>query len=263
MASSLTRFLRKAAGIAAPIIGGTIGGPVGASIGGALGARVSGTGLSPLAGAVIGGLGAIAAPQITASAGTLLSRAGTALSGLLSPPGTTPLPQQEQLQQLSGPAGFMTTGLTPGGGFPGIPEAMGGEFIPAAAGLIGRGAGIAARGISRMAGNLVLSASGRIRGLMTQAGQFLSARRVMSGAKVLGLAGAASALGVGVDQLAQIVLQESTRHRRRGRGISASDLRRTRRTVRAITRMHRDLAELCGGAGFSRRRKLTPHVRPH
>jgi hypothetical protein len=158
---------------------------------------------------------------------------------------------------MTGGAPADTTGPTPGGGLQNVVyDQASGQFIPAAAGAMGgmisRGAAVAGGGV-RIIGNLIYSASGRIRGVMARGGQFLTAKRVYSGAKVLGLAAASGALGMSLDQLAQLVLQEATRRHRRGRGISGRDLRTTRRTTRTIIRMHAQLAQLCGQGGFRRR----------
>jgi hypothetical protein len=143
----------------------------------------------------------------------------------------------------------MTTG-TPGGGLQGVVyDQPSGQFVPTAAGAIARGV---IGGGARIIGNLIYSTTGRIRGVMARGGQFLTAKRVYSGAKVLGLAAASGALGVSVDQLAQVVLEQASRPRRRGRGISGRDLRTTRRTTRTIIRMHEQLAQLCGQGGFRR-----------
>jgi len=204
----------------------------------------------------------------------LLGRGATSLmsmAGVGAPPnGGQPIDSMPATLRPAG-GGFMTTGMVPSG--PVLMDDAGnivsgpsGAFMPTAAGAIGRGLGGAIGGISRMAGNLVLAASGRIRGLVTRAGQFLTARRVFSGVKVLGIAGASAALGVSIDQIAQIVLQESMRKRRGRRGISAAAMRTTRSTTRKIISMHHDLARLCGQAGFPRRRGARPPVtivQPH
>jgi len=194
---------------------------------------------------------------------------GSPTAGAAPPGGAQPM---DSMRRMPMPArnGFMGGGMMTAGMVPSGPVLMddagnivsgpSGAFMPTAgaAGMIGRGLGGLAGGISRMAGNLVIAASGRIRGIMTQAGQFVSARRVMSGAKVLGLAGTAAGFGIAIDQLAAVVLQESTRRPRRSRGISAASMRTTRRTTRQIIRMHRDLSQLCGQAGFARRRRAAP-----
>lgn len=248
----LRSFLKKAIRVAAPIAGAVFGGPIGGAIGGALGARVAGKSATSgalagalLAPAAVAGFGALRAgagfADIARTAGAAAT-AGGRLSPFLqaSPPGAPPLPQ----------ASAMSAQLVPVGGFPQLMDdsgriiSPGGGFVQTA--FPGLAAGAVAGGLTRMAGNLVLTAAGRIRGLITSGGQFLSARRVFSGAKILGITGASAVLGVGADQLAQIVLQESTRPRRRARGISAANLRTTRSVTRRIIGMHQDLSRLCG-----------------
>ena len=53
-----------------------------------------------------------------------------------------------------------------------------------------------------------------------------------------------NAAGIGVDQLARILIANPPKRRRR-RGISPRDLTTTRRTMRRITNMSRSLSELC------------------
>lgn len=264
----LRSFLKKAIRVAAPIAGAVFGGPIGGAIGGAIGARVAGRSATQgaLTGALLGpaavsGFGALRSgasiADIGRTIGTTLT-AGGRLSPLLqaSPPGAPALPQASSI-------------------------AMGGQLVPVGFGggqlmddsgrLIQTGAlGLGARaitgtlgGLTRMAGNLVMSAAGRIRGVIGLGGQFLTARRVFSGAQILGLAGASAALGITVDEVAQIVLQESTRRRGRARGITAVNLRTTKRVTGQIIRMGNNLRELCGQGGFVRRgfsRARSPRV---
>ncbi len=232
----------------------------GVAIGGALIAGGAGVG-TLLAGGTAGAAGTSALSSfggVSTFGSQLLAKGAAALgtklgiAGLAAPPDTTGLPGGMP----DAGAGFMSAGLTPttfdqfGTPVTGTP---GGGFMPVAAGpgvggMIGRGAAA----ISRMIGNLVFSASGRIRGVMSRAGQFISAKRLYSGAKVLGLEAAAAAAGITLAELAQVVFQESTRRRRRHRGISAADMKRTRSTTRKIIRMHADLAHLCSQAGMHR-----------
>ena len=53
-------------------------------------------------------------------------------------------------------------------------------------------------------------------------------------------------------ELAQMVLDSSTSSRR-GRGISAAQMRTTRRTIRSVTGLYRQIQSACGGAGMARR----------
>jgi hypothetical protein len=207
------------------------------------------------------GYGPVAAPAAAPSlTDSLLGAARRRLVNAVAPPSTGGAPTDTT-------GGVMPVSLTPGSPGGGLQNVVydqaTGQFIPAAAGMggmISRGAAVAGGGV-RILGNLIYSASGRIRGVMARGGQFLSAKRVYSGAKVLGLAAASGALGVSIDQLAQVVLEQASRPRRRGRGISGRDLRTTRRTTRTIIRMHSQLEQLCGQGGF--RRRARPRPRAH
>jgi len=87
------------------------------------------------------------------------------------------------------------------------------------------------------AGNLVLSSTGRIISVITAGGARIGRKRVVAIAKFLGINGAAAALGIGAVELAQMVVEETGRPRRR-RGITARDFATTRRTMTKIKSMH-------------------------
>jgi hypothetical protein len=73
-----------------------------------------------------------------------------------------------------------------------------------------------------------------------------AARFALRLARIIGIDGAANALGIDSGTATRLVGWTLVkRRRRRGRGISAADLRRTRSTVRKINRMNHDLAGLC------------------
>lgn len=261
--------LKKLFKLAAPIVGAAFGGPLGGAIGGALGGggvkgALTGALLAP---AAVGGFaalrqGASFADIARTVAGTLTTggpRFQTPAEQLFaptltqaSPPGAPPLPQATAMAM-----GGQLVPVGGGGGFPQLMDDSGRLVQTGAFGLAGRGFGAAAGGLARMAGNLVLSAAGRIRGVIGLGGQFISSKRVMSGAKILGLAGTSAALGIAVDEVAQIVLQESVK-RRRARGISAASLRTTRRVTRRIISMHQDLSRLCGQSFRLRSRVVRP-----
>lgn len=73
--------------------------------------------------------------------------------------------------------------------------------------------------------------------------------------RILGIAGAASALGVGVDELADYATRPV---RRPAKGISGRDLRVTRRTVSALNKHVAMMSQLCpprrGGRTIKRRK---------
>lgn len=71
-------------------------------------------------------------------------------------------------------------------------------------------------------------------------GRPVSARKIRDAAKFCGLETAASMFGITVEQVCQVVIAKQ----RRRRGISASDLRRTRSTIRKINTMRKSLKKL-------------------
>lgn len=84
------------------------------------------------------------------------------------------------------------------------------------------------------------------------AGKRITTRDVVSAAKHCGLELAASSFGVSVEDVCFVVVQGT--RRRRSRGISAADLRRTRSTIRKIKNMSADL-----GIGRSPARRRRAH----
>lgn len=137
--------------------------------------------------------------------------------------------------------------------------------LPAAAGSIlsalGRAVGVggtaaaltAGGGALAIAAGVVRAASGRIRGVMTAAGKFISSKRALELAKKVGLEAAAVALGIGAADMASMVLDQGTKAKR-SRGISAADLRRTGRTMRKLNHFHRLMVQSCSSSGFRHHR---------
>ena len=76
------------------------------------------------------------------------------------------------------------------------------------------------------------------------AGKRVTARDVVNAAKACGLETAASSFGVSVEDVCFVVIHGMRRRRRRG--ISAADLRRTRSTIRKVSNIRRDLKKLSG-----------------
>lgn len=137
-------------------------------------------------------------------------------------------------------------------------QGSGGSTMQVALPGLGAAAGAAARGatgLARMAGNVVLSAAGRIRGLVTSTGQFIATKRAARITRFLGLQAAAAALGVSAVELAQTVLQDAGKVRRRGRGISGADVRRTVRTMKKLQRLNAAVGAGCRSAHFARGRR--------
>lgn len=143
-----------------------------------------------------------------------------------------------------------------GGILPAIGGTLG-RILPGAAGLVG--------GAVRAAAGLVRTAAGKIRGVVLASGRFVSSRKAALLAKRVGIDAAAAALGVSAVELAEMVLAEQERAgRRRSRGVSAADLRRTRRTIGTIERMHRQIVSACHDARVpTRRRSAPPFVAAH
>lgn len=113
----------------------------------------------------------------------------------------------------------------------GTPVSDGGGMVPVA--------GAVAR-----AGALIVGAGGRILGLITSAGRRISVAKVAQIAKSFGIQTAAAALGVTAIEVAQAVMQDATKKRRRNRGITPRDMRVTGRTVNKLNRMHAKIAQI-------------------
>lgn len=147
---------------------------------------------------------------------------------------------------------------------PGMTIAAAGAF-PEVAGIGGTlmrtlGAAGAVGAVARVAGTIVRSASGAIRGVIGAAGTMVSSGKAVQLAKRVGIDAAAAALGIGAVDLAQMVLQETSK-KRRARGVSGADLRRARRTIGKITRMHSYIVHACRTAHVPHRRSPPPHAK--
>jgi len=144
------------------------------------------------------------------------------------------------------------------GGF--LRTALGGTATRAGAAGPGRIAGGVIGNAGRVIGNLVYSLSGRIRGIVARSGEFFTSAKVADLAQRFGLEMAAAGLGVGLLEVAQAVFSHHrSRRRRRGRGITARDMKTSRRTIRKLTRMHHELAHLAAqGIRHARRAAALP-----
>ena len=140
--------------------------------------------------------------------------------------------QRTQLQIAQAGQVLPDFGAVPGGGNIGMTQAA----FPAIPAFLG--------GAARVGGALVRRGGA----LITAAGKAISSRKAVQLAKVLGIQGAATALGIGAVELAEAVLSEQQRTRR-GKGVSAAALKTTRRTMRTVERMHRQIAGYCRDAG--------------
>ena len=105
--------------------------------------------------------------------------------------------------------------------------------------------GFGGAGLTPQRGSMMFSGSAPLTALQViteSTGRRIPASRILEVARVCGLEVAANMLGVDVSVICRVVLE---RRRRRSRGISAADLRRTSSTIRKINTMSRRLAELC------------------
>lgn len=114
-------------------------------------------------------------------------------------------------------------------GFPALPSFLGGA-ASAAGRIIGAGVGV------------VRSVAGRVTGFILANGRRVSVKDAASLAAQVGIVAAASTLGASPEEVAEAVLQ-SMKHRGRGRGITAAQLRTTRRTIGKLERAHKQIAK--------------------
>lgn len=126
--------------------------------------------------------------------------------------------------------------------------------IPSMSQLMARlGGGAIARAGGAAVGAL-RSVGGRIVGFFTASGKRVSVKEAVMLAGNIGLSAAAAALAVDEAELAEAVMQElKKRGRGRARGISAAQLRTTRRTMRKIESMHRQIHRAAKSAVSHRR----------
>jgi len=229
------KSLKKAVGKLAPVAGlaaGFLVPGVGTALGGAIGggaqSLLSGKGASGVARSALAGYGG----------GTLLESGLKYGSQWLGGGGSAyELPQSApQGRALPGGAQMMPASYdgqaTPWGSGPGAYP-----LTPTAG----------AMGPIATAGGLILSAtrSGamRIAGLMSPLFGKISPKKAMQMVKTLGLQAAAAGIGIGVVELAQLVAQESgKKSTRRGRGITAAQLRTTQSTIGKVVRINDRLA---------------------
>ena len=89
-------------------------------------------------------------------------------------------------------------------------------------------------------GPVFSKATGKILSVILPTGQKINKKGMVKMAKEVGLTAAATALGLSVAQLAQVVVDESTKTRR-GKGVTAAQLRVTRSTTRRVVGMCKSL----------------------
>lgn len=146
------------------------------------------------------------------------------------------------------------------GGAARIGTALGTTRVGRALGLGGSSliAGAGGALISGAAG-VLRTVAGKIRGVVLSSGRFVSSAKAAALAKRVGMEAAAVALGVSAVELAEMVLaDQEKKSRRRGRGVSGADLRRTRRTIRTVERMHDQIVAACRPAMPRRSARACP-----
>lgn len=94
--------------------------------------------------------------------------------------------------------------------------------------------------IARRGVGIVRTATGRIGRIFLPSGASVSKRDAASLIRRVGFEAAAVALGITAFEAAELLLQESAR-KRRGRGITAAQVRNARRTTCMVARLARDL----------------------
>lgn len=129
-----------------------------------------------------------------------------------------------------------------GGLMPGIGTV--GAAGPVVSGVIRGTQGMVA-GVGAMAGRalgLFRTVTGKITGVMTKRG-WVSRKKAAALAKGIGIDAAAVALGITAVEMAELVLEDSKRPRR-AKGISGSDIKRTKRTIGTICRITKQFADV-------------------
>lgn len=168
---------------------------------------------------------------------------GSAPPIALPPPVPLPTVAKEVLQSIAKPRSIPARKMVP-------PSPPGGgkvSLLPAA-GMAGIGA------IARMGGRgLIRTTTGKISKIMLPSGQVFSRKNAASLIRRVGFEAAAVALGITVVEAAELLLADS-QTRRRGRGITAAQVRNARRTTRMVCNLARDLGVK---AAPVRRRKTT------
>lgn len=110
-------------------------------------------------------------------------------------------------------------------------------------------------GISRIENGEICRTATPLQLILFQAreatGRRVTAKQIIEAARVCGLEVAAQTFGLDVTQVCTVVV---TRRRRRARGISAADLRRTRATIRKVAGIQHDLKTLSPPRRIARRK---------
>lgn len=155
---------------------------------------------------------------------------------------------------LGGPAGAVFgAGISAGFARPapspqpiGIPQFLGSAIGPTARGFGTTGFGVTRRrtglGLAPIIGAAIVATVAELLAISReQTGQPVTRQKVVDAVKHCGIELAASMFGLSETEICQIVV---SRGRRRGRGISAADMRRTRSTIRKVHNITHDLQRL-------------------
>ena len=168
----------------------------------------------------------VAKPLLTSAVTAVNPTAGAIVGSLTSlPRGGTALPGSGAINSIS--AG--------GGGIIGTPAAW-----PTA---IGAAAAAGLTGITRI-GSILYSKAGRIIGVMVGSRKITPQKAAVL-AKKVGMEAAAAALGISIVELAQMVMEDDAKKRRRRQGISSSEVRITKRTMSKLKSINRAISTSC------------------
>lgn len=217
-------------------------------------------------------LGAVAGAGIAGTFGGAAGAAATKLTSTALAPAPPPPPRSAIMLEGNGfDWGQITTGLINAAtayqqqraaaaqvagpvAAPGMTNIAWPAVIPRVMSSLGMGGVVAAGGaVVRAGSRLIQTAIGNI-----------SRKRVVAIAKTLGIQGAATALGIGAVEIAQMVLDEGQRRGRRG-GITSAQMRTTRRTIGKVMGLHRQIAAACTSARAGRpggRARRAPYCPP-
>ena len=99
--------------------------------------------------------------------------------------------------------------------------------------------GTGGRMVQRYAPGIWRTVTGRIGGVTLPSGQRYTTKRAAQLIRSVGLQAAAAALGIGIVEVAEVLLQSQKPRRRRG--ISYAQLRNAKRVACTVSRMARDL----------------------
>ena len=143
----------------------------------------------------------------------------------LPPPVALPTVSKDVLRTPALPRRKMVPPPTPPGGRMSLIGAAGMSALPA---------------LTRGGVGLIRTATGRISRILLPSGAAVSKRDAAALIRRVGFEAAAVALGITVFEAAELLLQESAR-KRRGKGITAAQVRNARRTTCMVARLARDL----------------------